>query len=235
MIYVFSYQMFKCMFHLILYFQVRTAASLHFYTLTTTETTESMLSQNPKEFLINTLIKSQLPVWNVSGTIRGTSYKLLLQCQQYFELLSNLLCQLSLKEQTKYHVNATQLLEEELAFLSNSDSLNVEMVHGHLKLSNALFTCEGVEKETQGRSFVQYLLDDFLFSASKLENANTSLSTFSVLDINIHSFNSACRKEAFDLLLTTADSCPSNIKTIAEQLIQRHHTSMNSKEWNVSF
>ena len=104
-----------------------------------------------------------------------------------------------IQAQTEYGVNPIQLLDEELNFLQNSDNLNVEMLTGHLTFANALFTCEGVDKATQGHQFLTYLLDQFLFSASKLENANTSLSTFSVLDINIHSFNSRCRKVNIDI------------------------------------
>ena len=199
------------------------------------DNTTSGVVAHPKAFLISTLLKAQLPVWSVSGTIRGQMYKVLLQCQQYFELLSNLLCALSLEAQSEYGVNPTNLLHQELDFLKNSDNLNVEMVTGHLTFSNALLTCQGMEKAKEGREFLAYLLNEFLFSASKLENtADTSLSTFSVLDINIHSFNSRCRKEAFDLLLTTADRCPANIKVIADELSRRHHSQVITKEWDVS-
>ena len=167
--------------------QVRAAASLHFGVLSMT--LNNTMVTHPKAFLIKTLLKAHLPVWNISGTIRGTAYKILTQCEQYFELLSNLLCQLSLSAQAEYNITPSQLLEGELNFLQNSDNLNVEMLTGHLSFSSALFTCEGIDKTTQGRRFLTYLLNEFLFSASKLEHANTSLSTFSVLDINIHSFN----------------------------------------------
>uniref|UniRef100_A0A7M5XH66 ubiquitinyl hydrolase 1 n=1 Tax=Clytia hemisphaerica TaxID=252671 RepID=A0A7M5XH66_9CNID len=210
-------------------FEVRAAASLHFSVLSMT--LNNTMDTHPKAFLIKTLLKAHLPVWNISGTIRGHAYKILTQCEQYFELLSNLLCQLSLSAQTEYNINPSQLLEGELNFLQNSDNLNVEMLTGHLSFSSALFTCEGIDKTTQGCRFLTYLLNEFLFSASKLEHANTSLSTFSVLDINIHSFNSQCRQQAFNLLLTTADRCPGNIASIADELTRRHHNQVISKEW----
>jgi len=95
----------------------------------------------------------------------------------------------------------------------------------HMYVSLILFTMH---------RFARHLLDEFLFSASKLENANTSLSTFSVLDINMHSFNSHCRKQAFELLLTTADRCPRNIRVICDELVRRHHQQLVSKDWDVS-
>jgi len=134
---------------------VRNAASCHFSVLaSTTFNTITSISSHPKAFLINTLLRAQLPVWNLSGTIRGPSYKILLQCQQYFELLRSLLCELSLTSQLDYELNPSQLLEEEISFLRSSDNLNVEMLTGHLTFSNALFTCEGVDKETQGHGYI---------------------------------------------------------------------------------
>ena len=140
---------------------------------------------------------------------------------------------LPITEQEEYGVIASKILDNELEFLSSSDNLSPDLLLGHLRLMNVLLTCEGVDKQSLGHDIIQFLLDEFLFCASKCSNANTSLLNASMVDIN--SYNATCRKEAFNLLLTLADQCPTNICEVAEQLVARHHSQMNSKDWDVRY
>ena len=214
---------------------MRESASLHFSVLANTVVLENNTTQ-PKKFFLNVLMKSHLPVWTVSGNIRGVFYKVLLQCQEFFSLLCNVIFLLTRMEQTEYDIDPVKLLEEELTFIMNSDSVNAELLLSHLKLINVLFTCEGVDKKSVGYNFIQFLLNDFLFltSRTKVTNMNASLSNFNLLDLNINSFDGNCRKEVFNLLLTLADRCPDNLCEITTQLVCIHHEQMKSQEWDVS-
>ena len=178
-------------------------------------------------------MKAPLPVWSVSGTARGSSFKVIRQCQEYFELLCNIFYMLSKEEQKELGVSVEKLLNDELDFLIQADNISVELLTGHLKFTNALFTCEGVDKAKFGHGFIQMLLDEFLFSASKSADLNTS--SFNSLDFDLNSFNCECRSAAFNLLLTLANRCPNNLVDITDQLTSRHHNKPNSKLWNVSF
>ena len=211
-------------------FQVRAAAATQFSVLATTQNVPSVI-QHPKPFLINVLMKAPLPVWSVSGTVRGASFKILHQCQQFFDLLCNLFYMLTREEQDEYNMSAPELLKDEILFLKQADNISIDLLTGHLKLTNALLTCEEVEKESYGPELIQLLLDEFLFCASKSANLNTSNL---VVDTDINIFDHDARKEAFNLLLTLADRCSTNLYEIANQLITRHHKTLNSKLWNVS-
>ena len=178
-------------------------------------------------------MKTQLPFWNSAGTIRGLSFKLLSQSYNYFDLLCNLFQSLSIKEQETIGVNANQLLVDELSFLGSSEC-TTDLLHGHLKFANTLYTCEGVDCEDTDLGFIRFLLDDFLFCASQLAKNNQSLSTINLLDINMSFSNSKCRKEAFNFLLTLASKRQSNLQEIATDLQLRHHNELQSSEWNVS-
>ncbi|XP_065657355.1 ubiquitin carboxyl-terminal hydrolase 24 isoform X3 [Hydra vulgaris] len=209
--------------------QVRSATAHHFLSLAQTSLND-LLIPSPKIFILSTLMKIQLPFWNSSGTIRGLSFKLLSQSQNYFNLLCSLFQSLSVKEQETIGVDANQLLKCELQFLSSSDCAT-DLLHGHLMFANTLYSCEGVDCEETDQGFIRFLLDDFLFCASHLAN-NKSLSTVDLLDINMSYNNVKCRKEAFNLLLTLASKRHSNLQEIATDLQLRHHNELHSSEWN---
>ena len=193
-----------------------------------------MVEQLPKPFLLNVLMKAPLPVWSVSGTARGSSFKVLHQCEHYFELLCNIFYLLSYEEQKILGLSMEKLLDDELNFLNQADNISIQLLTGHLKFTNALFTCEGINKEKFGHDFVQMLLDEFLFCASKTADLNNSTSTFNLLDLDLNVFDNDCRTAAFNLLLTLADRSTSNLIEITNQLTTRHHSKLNSKLWSVS-
>lgn len=218
----------------ILYFQVRSTAAAQFTLLGDIVILDSDVD-SPRNYLLKVLLKAPLPIWSPTGTVRGISYKITLQCSEFFELLCNLIDALSKSEQIELNLDPVKLLEDELGFLCSSDSTGPVLLLGHLKFMNTLFTFEEIDKRTLGLDFIQYLFDDFLFAASKVANSNATLSSVDLmLELNASCSEPLCRKEAFNLLVTLADGCPENLCDISKQLVDKHHQSLNSKEWDVS-
>ena len=70
-------------------------------------------------FATQILVKVPVPLWVPSSTARGASQRLLSQCSQYFHLRCRLLSSLTSTEQRQLGLDASSMLRDEVAWLSN--------------------------------------------------------------------------------------------------------------------
>ena len=194
------------------------------------------------------LLKARLPLWTTScaGT-RGSNQKLLGQSLEYFDLRCQLTEGLTQTQQDILHINARQLLTDELTWLSSytisttSDELRAidnTLFLGHLKFIRTLLTCENIDKNQCGNELIRLLIDQFLFPASK----RMALSMVSTATDNDSTDDSApepkcstseSRLAAYDVLVELIRHCPDNLKLVVDELINLHHRPRLEKqtEW----
>lgn len=140
------------------------------YELNEQNTSSKYLS--PKQFLTKALLKTPVPLWMPSCKARGISHSILSQCTEYFDLRCFLLKNLSKQEQDLLGENAGQMMEDELTFLNNftpCHRLHIDciLIAGHLRLMEALVTCDGVEKTVVGATLIPEILNMYLFPSSR--------------------------------------------------------------------
>ena len=90
----------------------------------------------------------------------------------YFELRCFLLKNLSKHEQNLLGENACQMMEDEITFLNNFTTchrlhIDCVLIAGHLRLMEALVTCDGVEKVVVGKTLIPEILNIYLFPSSR--------------------------------------------------------------------
>ena len=127
---------------------------------------------SPKQFLTKALLKTPVPLWMPSCKARGISHSILAQCTEYFELRCFLLKNLSKQEQDLLGENAHQMMEDELTFLNNftlCHRLHIDciLIAGHLRLMEALVTCDGIDKTVVGATLIPEILNVYLFPSSR--------------------------------------------------------------------
>ena len=127
---------------------------------------------NPKQFLTKALLKTPVALWMPSCKARGISHSILGQCSEYFELRCFLLKNLSKHEQNLLGENACQMMEDEITFLNNFTTchrlhIDCVLIAGHLRLMEALVTCDGVEKVVVGKTLIPEILNIYLFPSSR--------------------------------------------------------------------
>ncbi|CAB4058031.1 USP9_24 [Lepeophtheirus salmonis] len=171
---------------------------------------------SPKSFLTQVLLKTPVPLWMPSCKARGTSHIILSQCSEYFELRCSLMRDLTLEDQkTLLSEPASQMLDDELSFLYNYTPCHrlsdCNLLAGHLKLVEALLTCDGVNK---ARIASRIIVDD----------SNSSR------PINPKCDTRDSRIAAYQLLIELTKGCPSNMKIISDELIVLHHQSHHHRD-----
>jgi len=210
--------------------QVRSTAMKQLTILSETEINEPNVEKT-RDFLLRTLLKSRLPLWNPSTYLRASHHRTHSQSTQYFELLCNLLLGISENEQQELKVQPSKLLDDEIHWLSSSGA-EPALLLGHLKFIKTLFACEGVDKRAIGEEYIKTLLDDFLFAASKVVQLHQTVANTVILQSGVSCTSRECRVAAFEIFVTLAENCTENLCDIATQLISRHHSQLStSKEW----
>ena len=106
---------------------------------------------------------------------------------------------------------------------------------GHLKLLQAIFTCEGIDKVESGFQLCLVLLNVFLFPASKMMSQTEQPSVQDVIEIEPLCQSESSRYSAFNLLIELTKNCSSNFDFVANQIIQMHHGGRErlGKGWEV--
>ncbi|CAH1774066.1 unnamed protein product [Owenia fusiformis] len=215
--------------------EIRDAALEQLWVLACSEMSpiEGGHQQSPHQFILGVLLKARLPLWVTSCNTRGASQKMLSQCSQYFDLRCKLLDHLTADQQKRLQINAKSMLDDELDWLDNfvpSEHAQLRetdnmLLAGHIQLIKTLFTCEGVDKKSNGPNLINNILGSFLFPAAKailtdVEQANAQ-------NVNGH-FIPKCsdeqsKKAAYQLLIELADQCSSNLDVICHLLLDMHH------------
>ncbi|XP_076051171.1 ubiquitin carboxyl-terminal hydrolase 24-like isoform X2 [Oratosquilla oratoria] len=219
---------------------VREQACQQFTALTTLSTPAPT---HPSTFLTQVLLKAPLPLWVSSSSTRGATQRLLQQCEQYFSLRCKLLTGLSAGEQETLGVNAAQMLEDEVCWLSNFTSTREAarerpesgiaalrqadniLLAGHLRLITALLSCWGVDAAECGQAIITQLLHEYLFPASKLvlESAPNQEYYSASRNYSAKCTGRASRLAAYELLVQLATHSLRNLQHIASALITLHH------------
>ena len=127
---------------------------------------------NPKQFLTKALLKTPVALWMPSCKARGISHAILAQCSEYFDLRCFLLKNLTKHEQDLLGENACQMMEDELTFLNNFTTchrlqIDCILISGHLRLMEALVTCDGIDKTVVGKTLIPEILNSYLFPSSR--------------------------------------------------------------------
>lgn len=195
------------------------------------DSTNSNKSVTPFHFLTKTLLKTPVPLWAPSCRARGLSHTILGQSTQYFSLRCSLLKGLSVLQLDQLEENANSMIEDELLLLQNFSPCRAEdctLLAGHLRLVEALLSCEGVDKQKVGKCLIPDLLTSFLFPASRLmaegglNNLSSSMDT--VNNINPKCDTGDSRKAAYDLLVELSRDCPENLILVTTELVKMHHS-----------
>ena len=200
------------------------------------------------------LLKARLPLWpSSSAGTRGLNQKLLSQSIEYFDLRCQLTENLTKPMQAILNIDATQILTEELNWLSNytmsSNSNELRTIDnilfmGHLRFIRTLLTCANINKTEFGLDFIRLLLDQFLFPASKnMSSPMAALANNSDLNDSMEDAvpepkcsTSESRLAAYDVLVELVRNCRTNLKVVVDDLIELHHRPILEKqtEWEVS-
>ena len=202
------------------------------------ETSKSNMASkylSPKQFLTKALLKTPVPLWMPSCKARGISHAILAQCSEYFELRCYLLRNLSKQEQDLLGENANQMMEDELTFLNNFTPchrlpIDCILIAGHLRLMEALVTCDGINKTSVGTALIPEILNCYLFPSSRLiaDGALNNNGSSGVLNSQIrNTANPKCdtiesRIAAYNLLCQLAKDNVENTKILIDQLLQLH-------------
>jgi ubiquitin carboxyl-terminal hydrolase 9/24 len=200
------------------------------------------------------LLKARLPLWlSSSSGARGSNQKLLSQSIEYFDLRCQLTENLTKEKQVILDIDATQLLTDELNWLStytvSSTSNELRTIDnilfvGHLKFIRTLLTCENINKNEFGTDFIRLLIDQFLFPASKnmslqiKPSANEITSSNDLIDDSVPEpkcSTSESRLAAYDVLVELVRHCQANLIIVVDDLINLHHRPILEKqtEWEV--
>ncbi|KAK8401660.1 hypothetical protein O3P69_001054 [Scylla paramamosain] len=214
----------------------------HQFTSLINMTTPAELSL--KKFLTQILLKAHLPLWVSSTSARGATLKLLSQCTQYFSLRSKLLSDLSSKDQESLEISASQMLEDEIGWLTNFTATREVMrerpesgvsamrhadnilLAGHLMLISALMSCEGVNKEETGTTLIPLLIFEYLFPASKLvqEGGLGMDSLTASKNYWAKCTGKESRHAAYHLLVQLVMGSQQNLEALVGHLVTLHHT-----------
>ncbi|KAK4305331.1 hypothetical protein Pmani_022773 [Petrolisthes manimaculis] len=200
---------------------------------------------HPKIFLTKVLLKAPLPLWVPSTSTRGATLRLLSQCTQYFNLRSKMLSKLSISDQEMLGISASQMLEDEIGWLSNFTATrevtrerpesgvaslrhadNV-LLAGHLTLISALLSCEGINSNEIGVNLIPLLVLEYLFPASKLVlEGGSSQQDSSGARGNYWAkcTGKESRVAAYQLLVHLVTNSEKNMVTLVELLVSLHHS-----------
>ncbi len=142
----------------------------------------------PAQFLTRIILKTPVPLWMPSCQARGISHAILGQCSEYFDLRCALLGGLSRGELQVYSENAADMVDDEVNLLHNFSTCDKEedcvLLAGHLKLVQALLSCEGVDKVKAGAALIPELLHVYLFPASNLVKSSVKLTAAECNGVN---------------------------------------------------
>ncbi len=200
-------------------------------------------------FATQILVKVPVPLWVPSSTARGASQRLLSQCSQYFHLRCRLLSSLTSTEQRQLGLDASSMLRDEVAWLSNfspyaaagggggrggggagggaggdgaaTEAADNALLAGHINVVRGLLTCDGVERREAGRLLLADLLNTFLFPASKL--IAEGLKRGDPANFNAKCGQAESRLAAYALIVQLVQGCRHNLEAIAKQLVSMHH------------
>jgi len=206
---------------------------------------KTSMVETPHHFFLHLLIKHQEPLWKTGAV--GEKGEVWSEdcvpqwerCTEYFDFRCHLLQNLRVFEQEALSVDVHQMMKDELHWL-NSVTLPhfpclefQNLLAGHLRLCQALFTCESVDKKQYGNDLVSKLLSEYLFPASKMILDTQEPRTSGIVSINPMCNDVNARGAAYDLLVGLASGCYDNLTAIARQLITMHHqeNSQIAKEW----
>ncbi|KFM65449.1 Ubiquitin carboxyl-terminal hydrolase 24, partial [Stegodyphus mimosarum] len=186
---------------------------------------------NPRDFLLEILLKARLPLWVPSSCVRGDSQRFLSQCTEYFELGCRLLSGLTDFDQKRLHIDPKQMIEDEVAWLqgfstssiASLQSADSALMAGHFRLIKTLLTCDGVDKRDAGKILIQDLLSSFLFPASLMISGVNCPSSSSSQDFAPKCNSLESRVAAYEVLVELATNCPENMEKIAKQILSMHH------------
>jgi len=185
---------------------------------------------NPRLFLIRTLLKTPVPLWMPSCKARTSSHSMTAQCTQYFELRCRLLQGMTLKEQEFLQESSSQMIEDEITWLHNftpcSNVLDCTLLAGHIRLVEALLTCQGVSKVEVGTNLIPELISIYLFPASKLFSEGGLANNSGMKEDR--NFNPRCdtresREAAYSLIVEMCKECSTNLELVCLELINLHH------------
>ncbi len=191
-------------------------------------------SLSARQMLTKILLKTPVPLWAPTCTARGISHSLLSQCGEYFDLRCALLRGMTQRDQKALGENAQSMVEDELTFLQNFTLCNrhrdCSLLSGHLRLLEALLTCEGVDKRQVGAALIPEILASFLFPASKLmrdgvlDRSSSALNFELFKDLNPKCDTPQSRVSAYNVLVELSRNSVSNMAAVASELVRMHHT-----------
>ncbi len=189
---------------------------------------------SPKYVLTRLLLKTPVPLWAPTCTARGISHSLLSQCSEYFDLRCTLLRELTARDQALLEKNAQSMVDDELNFLQNFTLCNRYrdccLLSGHLRLLEALLTCEGVEKKQVGSKVIPEILSSFLFPAAKLmregelDRSDGAINFELFQDLNPKCDTPNSRVAAYNVLVELSRDCAANLSVVSKELIAMHHS-----------
>jgi ubiquitin carboxyl-terminal hydrolase 9/24 len=191
-----------------------------------------------KDFLINLIIKSRLPLWVNSSISRTSTQRLILQSTQYFSLRSKLFNSMTAQEQKTYSIDLKKMLNDEsnwfLIFSPTKNLKNVDniLLAGHFSLTKALLTCETANKIEFGAKIIPLLIRTYLFPAAHLISDPEADQDNSMDPICSDEYT---RIAAYKLLVELSRDCLINYQLISKQLINFHHSqnpASMSSDWN---
>lgn len=205
---------------------IRKACLDQFYKLSTLQFPNATIS--PRHFLIQKLLNARLPLWVPTSSTRGANQKLLSQCREYFEFVCRILKDLSIAEQQMLHIDAKQMVEDEIAWLQGfSSSSNPDLqvadnalLAGHFNLIKTLLTCEKIQRKDTGKILVSDLLNKFLFPASHLISHGNDSNNIALTP---RCSSNESRVSAYELLVELAKGCLKNMEQTVSYLIKMHH------------
>ena len=205
---------------------------LDFQQLGSSPHSSSSKPMTPKHFLTKVIISTPVALWMPSCKARGISHAILGQCTEYFELRCYLLRGLTRFEQETFDIDIKQMVEDELTFLHNFTPCNrlvdCTLIAGHLRLVEALLTCDGVDKKEVGTSLIPEILNTYLFPSSKLIsdgalNNHHMMNLGSKVTSNPKCDTSDSRVAAYSLLVELSKNCVDNTAVLTSELIKLHH------------
>ena len=200
-------------------------------------------TKHPSLFFVEKLLNARVPFWSSSNVRRGPAQRLVNQCADYFELLSDLVLFISSNYSCLQPIsfNPVKQIKHEIEWLDSFSTttddpfmrfqrLDDLLLAGHLSLLSAFFSflTKSEEATDIGEQLIPRAFDSCLllskrfFSSSKivgnlLSSAGPSGDSSGELVVAKCSGNRA-RQAILDLLVAIAEASSTNIQTIADRL-----------------
>ena len=144
-----------------------------------------------------------------------------------------------LRDTTGGDITVSQMIDDEISWLHNftpcSQLVDCTLLAGHIRLVEALITCQGVDKVEVGASLVPELVSIYLFPASKLiAQGGLAVSSGHSNDrgsnVNPRCDTPESRAACYSLLVELCRECAPNMELLSHELISLHHQVDNDND-----